>query len=109
MVRAVVNNKELLEALLKLKPQHRLVILKSADKNLVGCLCKCAFNLLEGNVPVNSSQKQKLSRYKQLLRKLTARRGGWKSKKKLLVQKGGNLIPLLLGPIVSAVLSSVLN
>lgn len=109
MVREVVNNAELLKALLKLKPQQRLAILKTADKDIVHCLCSCTLNLIKGKVPINSSQKQSLSRYKQLLRKLVQKKGGWKKKRKILTQKGGNFIPLILGPILSAVLSSALG
>lgn len=109
MVREIVNNADLLKVLSKLKPQQRLAFLKSADKKLVRLLCECSLNLIKGKVPVNSAQKQKLSRYKQLLRRLTKKTGGWKSKRKILTQKGGNFIPLIIGPILSAVLSSVLS
>lgn len=109
MVRELVNNAALLKALLKLKPQQRLAILKSADKELVRCLCECALNVIKGKVPVNSGHKKKLSPYKQLLRKLVLKKGSWKNKKKILLQKGGNFIPLILGPILSTVLSAVLT
>lgn len=109
MVRAIVNNAELLRTLSKLKPKQRLALLKTADKDLVRCLCECALNVIKGKVPVNSGHRKKLSPYKKLLRKLVLKKGGWKIKKNILVQKGGNLIPLILGPILSTVLSSVLS
>lgn len=109
MVRQVLNNADLLKALVKLKPKQRVAFLKTADKDLVQCLCGCALNVLKGQVPVNTSQRKKLSPYKRLLRRLVLKKGGWKSKKKVLIQKGGNFIPLLLGPVISAVLSSVLH
>lgn len=109
MVREVVKNADLLKALAKLKPKQRVAFLKTADKEIVQCLCGCALNVIKGRVPINSAQRKKLSLHKRLLRKLVLRKGGWKSKKKILIQKGGNFIPLILGPVLSAVLSSVLN
>ena len=109
MVRDIVNNAEVLTALLQMKPKERLDVLQQADEDLVRCLCACALNVIKGNVTVNSAHKKKLSPHKHLLRALVLRKGGWKHKKKILLQKGGNFIPLLLGPILSAVLSSVLT
>lgn len=109
MVREIKSHEHLLRALLKVKPEQRLAILKTADKNLIKCLCSCALNLIKGNVPINLAQRRKLGRYKKSLRALVNRRGSWKVKKRVLIQKGGNFIPLLLGPILSAVVSSVLN
>lgn len=109
MVREVVNHAALLKALVNVKPQQRLAILKTADKELVRCLCGCALNVIKGKIPINSGQKKKLAPHKQLLRKIAFKKGCWKKKKKTLLQKGGNFIPLLLGPILSAVLTSALN
>lgn len=109
MVREIVNNAELLKALLKVNPQQRLAILKSADKTIIKCLCGCALNVIKGKIAVDSVHKRKLGRYKALLRKLVHKKGGWKQKRKILIQKGGNFIPLILGPILSAVLNAVLT
>lgn len=109
MTREVKAHAHLLQALLKVSRKQRLAILKEADKQLVKCICECSLNLLKGRVPLKSEEKKKLSTYKVLLRNLALRKGGWKSKKKILLQKGGNFIPLLLGPILSAVLSSALS
>ena len=109
MVCGLENNVQLLRALLNLKPQQRLAILKSADKEVVRCLCECALNLLKGKVPVSPIQKKKLVPFKKILRKLVLKKGGWKNKRKVLLQRGGNFIPFILGPILSTVLSSVLN
>lgn len=109
MVHELTSHEHILKALLKVNPEQRLAILKTADKNLIKCLCGCALNLVKGNVPVTPILRRKLGKYKKSIRALAHRRGSWKAKKKVLLQRGGGFVPLLLGPILSAVLTSVLN
>lgn len=106
MSRAVKNNIALLRALVLMKPKQRTAVLKAADKELILSVCECALNLLKGNISVSAQQKQKLGRFKNILRRLVKKGEGFKSKKKYLVQKGGGVfLPILL----SAVLQAILN
>jgi len=62
---------------------------------------ECIRNLLNGNVPLNKSQKKKLAAKKNILRQLAVKKTSLQKKKKL-IQSGG-FLGALLGPIVSAI------
>lgn len=109
MSQLVINHVDVLKALHKLKPSQRVALLKTADKALIHCITECVYNILAGKVPLSAPQKAKLARRKQLLRNLVKRSTGWKTKKNILIQKGGSLLPLILGPLLSGVLKSLFN
>lgn len=89
-IRAVENQTDMLKVLAHCKIKIRKAILKNADKELVDAICQCVFNMLQGNVQLTKAQKNSLSQYRHVMRKLV-QKGGLKSKKQLLVQKGGFL------------------
>ena len=78
-------------------PALSKVIIKSADRGLVNCLCEVGLNVLRGNVPITPDQKRKLGRHKRELRSI-AKKGLSIQRKKRILQKGG-FLPALLGPI----------
>ena len=89
-------------ALCHSSPQHRLRMLKSAHLGLVKCICECALNVLKERIPTNKSQKRRLSRFKKVLRKLAAKRGSLKHKKRIIVQSGGSFLLSLIPIAISA-------
>ena len=96
-----------LRKLNRLKPDQKKVWLrKHLDNELICCLCECAKNLLNGNVPITAAQRKKLVVRKESLRKLVRRKVSLRNKKRIL-QRGGFLAALL-APIVS-VLGSLLG
>jgi len=101
------RNLDFLQLYRKGDKQFRKNLLKKATKEHINTVCECAHNTLCGNIPLSSAQKSKLAKHKALLRKLGNRRIALQKKRKLLVQKGGALLPLLIGPILSALLSTV--
>jgi hypothetical protein len=109
MSRSLQNNADTLKFLCKTKHQYRKALLKSADKDLVHCICECAHNTLLGKVPLTKTQKSKLSKHKSTLRKLAKRGTSLTKRKKVIFQKGGAFLPLLLAPVISGVLSSLFN
>lgn len=106
MSRRVLNNAEILKFLHKAKPQYRRAILKQADKALIHCICECTHNTLRGKLPLTNQQKSKLGRHKKLLRRIVKRGEPLSVKKKIIVQKGGALLPLLLAPLITGVIGS---
>lgn len=102
------KNACLLKALCYLKKNQRVTFLRGADNNFVKCIQECAFNTLEGNVPLACNEKKHLAKHKSILRRVAAKRGSWKTKRKLLVQRGG-FLPYLIGPILGAVLSQIIG
>ena len=94
-----------LRALAKSHPHVCHAILRGADKDLLQCLSECALNVLKGNVPLTSTEKAKLIKYKQKLRKVANKQVSLKQKHKI-VQTGG-FLPALLAPILGAVLGPI--
>ena len=95
----------ILKVLAKAKPSLQKAIISAGDKGLVDTLCDCAQNILRGNVPLTSRQKNCLRRHKHLLRSLTERQSV--QKKKQILQRGGFLAGLL-APVLG-ILGSVLG
>ena len=77
------------------KPQARRALLTSADDDLIKAIVECAINTLNGNHKLTEEDKGKLSKYKNRLRALVNPKISFKSKRKLLIQKGGFIVPLL--------------
>lgn len=98
----------LLSALRHSDKNSRVALLRLADQKLIKYICECALNVLKGVVSLKTCEKKKLKKYKKVLRKLVAKSGrknSWKSKKRILVQKGGGFLPFLLQPILSIISS----
>lgn len=98
----------ILRALQHLNKEQRKAVLLKADSGIIRCICKCALNVLCGNVPLKSTQRKNLRQYAPTLRRLAAKKGSWKSKKRFVVQSGG-FLPLLLAPILGTVISSLIG
>jgi hypothetical protein len=104
------KNKDLLVALSSCKPKIRKAILQNADKDLIDAICQCVFNLLDGNINLSNTEKIKLSQYKRKLRKIIEK-SNFKTKKKILIQKGGFLQFLIPAAItgISEIISSLIS
>ena len=89
------------------KPQARRALLASADE-LIKAIVECAINTLNGNHKLTIDEKSKLKEYKNRLRALVNPKISFKSKRKLLVQKGGFIVPLL-PSVLSGVIGSLIN
>lgn len=109
MVATVKKHADILRVLQNCDRNMRKSILKAADKNLIKAICECTHNTLKGTVPLNKYQMNKLRRHKQTLRKIVRTGENWKRKKKYLVQNGGAILPLLLGPLLGAILGNIFN
>jgi hypothetical protein len=88
-----------IDVLSKAKKKQRDAIIKTADNELIQCLCECALNVLNGNVPLKNSDFQRLGKYKQQLRNLSDPDIHFNQKRDVL-QRGG-FLPLLLTPILT--------
>ena len=92
-----------LKALAKSHPHVCKSILRGADKDLLQCLSECAHNILKGNVPLKSTEKSQLTKYKQKIRKVANKKTSLKQKQKI-VQTGG-FLPALLAPLLTSVIA----
>lgn len=109
MVARVKTHQDLLRVLQKARPKLRRAILKESDNGVIHCICEICENTLIGNVHLSGDQKRKLAKHKDTLRRLVKRGESLKKKKQILVQKGGAFLPLLLGSVLSSVLSSAFS
>jgi hypothetical protein len=91
----VRSNYHALHVLRKARPKLRKAIVSHGDKELVKSICECVLNVLNGNVSLTACAKRKLQKHKVVLRKVADKRVPLSSKKRLIVQKGGFLLPLL--------------
>lgn len=98
----IKQNGDILRVLQTASPKLRKAILKESGKSVVYAICELCDNLLAGNVPVTTEQKHNLKKYKNVLRTLSQRGDGWKTKKRILTRNGGSFLPLLISVIASA-------
>ena len=104
------KNQDTLKVLSRCKVNIRRAILLNADKDLIEVICHCIFNLLNGNINLSESDKNRLSLYKLTLRKLVEK-SSVGEKKKILIQNGGFLQFLIPAAItgISSIISSLIS
>ena len=88
------------------KPKVRKYILTHSDKKLLAVINECMFNLLKGNIKIDTKTFEKLKKHKNAIR-LLVNCNCFKKKKQLLVQKGG-FLPIVL-PVVVDLISRLLT
>ena len=96
---------DILKLLYQAKPKVRAALIEDASPELLTCLAECSLNILKGNVPLDSSQKEKLRRQRHKLRLLASKKVS-KTNKKKIIQKGG-FLSALLAPIVGGILGTL--
>lgn len=101
MSQRMKHNLDLLRVLARSSNKQRKAILQTCHVDLIKCLAEISLNVLKGVVPVDKTQKNRLRRYKTLLRSLADKSVSLKNKKKKLTQSGGNLLSYLLPPVLS--------
>ena len=89
-------------------PKLRRAILRHADDDVIKTINEIAYNTLKGNTKLSGKVKNSLNPYKKELRCLKCPKKTLKSKRKLLVQKGG-FLPVLIGSILSGLIGKLLE
>jgi hypothetical protein len=89
------SNYHHLQILKKAKPRLRKAINNNSDSELFKTTNECVLNVLRCNVALTTCQKEKLQKFKFPLRSLADKRVTLSSKKRLIIQRGGYIIPLL--------------
>ena len=105
MSKRVKDNLYYLQVLAKSKPKIRKVIIEHGPGDVLLSICECCYNVLKGTIPLTKAQKQRLVRYKKHLRALANKKVSRVNKKRLLIQRGGNLLLALLPPVLSVLRS----
>ena len=76
------KNAQMLGVLAHATPQMCKAIIGAADHELMTCLCECAQNILNGNVPLTKSHLKHLQRYRSDMRTLAKKRAPKHKKRK---------------------------
>ena len=91
--------------------KYRKAILLNADKKLVEAICQTIHNVLVGNINITASDRERLKKFRKTLHQLLEK-SSLKTKKKILVQRGGFLqflIPAVVSGIASIISSVISN
>ena len=94
-----------LQALCTSCPKVRKHLIHTADQNLIKCICECCVNVLDGNIKLTETQKERLKKYKKTVRSLGDRKKNFMKKKKEIVQSGGNFLLALTPAAISTILT----
>ena len=98
----------LLKVLVDATPKLKKAIIKHAPTDLVTAISEIVLNLIKGVIKLTAHQKKRLSRYKKELLALAKKKVPLGKKRKILVQKGGGVVPILV-PLALSLLSSKLK
>ena len=98
----------LLQVLVGATPKLKKAIIKHAPADLVTAISEIVLNLIKGVIKLTADQKKRLSRYKKELLALAKKKVSLGKKRKILVQKGGGVVSILV-PLALSLLSSKLK
>lgn len=90
-----------LNELAQARPKVRKQILEKANLVLIKSIVECIENVLKGNISLTKQCKEKLKKYKGILRKIFGAEKKLATKKKIIVQSGGSFLPALLAPVIT--------
>ena len=88
----------LLKVLVDATPKLKKAIIKHAPTDLVTAISEIVLNLIKGVIKLTAHQKKRLSRYKKELLALAKTKVPLGKKRKILVQKGGGVVSILVPP-----------
>jgi hypothetical protein len=94
-LKRINNHYKTLELLHTATPKLRKAILLNGGPGLLKSIAECVLNVTAGNIDLKACIRRKLQKYKGQLRKVSDKRVSLAKKKKLIVQSGGWLLPLL--------------
>ena len=103
-MKRVKTNYHTLQVLKTADPKLRKAIISKCNKELVNCISECFLNVLNGNIQLPGCVTRMLQKHKAALRKVSDRRVPLSKKKKLIVQRAGFLLPLLILPTLASLI-----
>lgn len=73
----------------------KLKIINQCSNRVFYAICEICRNIINGVIPLSSSNLNKLKKHKDLLRKLSQKKISLATRKKLIIQQGGALSTIL--------------
>lgn len=101
-----MRNRRFLEYYLEADKQRQKQLLKQANKDQIDSISEVALNLLKKNIPVNPQTKARLAKHKKDITYI-ASKGPRAKRKKILVQRGGSFLPLVLSAVLPLILKQL--
>lgn len=101
------KNLPILKLLSKSKPRQRKEIIKKASPDVIKTISECSLNVLNGNLRLTPTQKRKLKKHKNSLRRLAQRKISTNKRRKI-IQSGG-FLPLLLAPLLAPLVGGLIK
>ena len=89
-----------IQRLSKLRPNQRVEAMKLANNKFIQQFCNNVKKLRR--TPLSSTQHKRMRTQSKNIRKLISSKTSYNTKRKMLTQRGGFLLPLLLPPLLSA-------
>ena len=85
-------------------------VLQRSPDTVIKCICNAALNAQQGDIQLTKKQIKALSKHRKKISILTNKNRDLKSKRKVLVQKGGAaFLPVLLGTILASLGSAIFS
>lgn len=98
-----------IEGLSHIPHKYRKKIIQECPKEVIDCIGECCVNIIKGSVRMHPAHKKPLQAKKQLIRRLSSKEVTPDEKKKILNQKGGAILGVLLKPLIAPIIGSVLS
>lgn len=108
MVKSLYPHKPFLKSVSIAAPLERQKLIKKATRQQLRCLQEATLNVANGNIQVRPKDRLRLIPYVKPIKQVLAKSGSFKSKKRILVQKGG-FLPIVLRAILPILASQLLN
>jgi hypothetical protein len=102
-------NQHFLHVLKNAKPKLRKSIVKECSDDALKTICEICINILNGNLKISKETGYQLKKYKKLLRSLASPKVKLCAKRKTLVQRGGAILPIILGSLFTSVIKKILE
>ena len=94
-MRRIKVNYYALQVLKNARHKLRKAIVSNCNKELLNSICECVVNVLNGNIRISDCTKRKLRKFQTSLRSLVDERLPLVSMRRVILQRGGFLLPLL--------------
>lgn len=106
----ILNNLEIIKLITSSKPKFRITLIKNLNKESIICLLEIILNTLKGNIKLNKTLRQYLTKFKSNLRNLAKKfkiKSQIHSKRKQLIKLGLVLVVICKNFLKSSALSKI--
>lgn len=95
-LKQIISLLHLIKKLAAAKTKNRIRSILEENSCLCNCICEITLNTLKSRIPLSKARRNKLYKYKNVLRSLAKKSVPRKQKVKLINQKGAGFLPALL-------------